>query len=593
MYVQFLPDTWEALNALQEAIDAFEGEENPIEDNDPYLFHYPLHKEVLQEGLYYHDPSIPVDQPSYHYAVVKPDFSIPAGVTAVILAELVNVPYNTYIMAEAFRRVGATYYDVQGGVMSTCTPSCPNYPQCFNPVIDCNSGGVEPLPVPCEPSVSLAGCPQLFIPTPLTPINPLTNSCGCVINETLNQPSGCVQVEDTQLGWEGVRRLKVYVKDLYFFGRETWTSHEGCWRINYSYFGGIHPYLDWYNNKISFRAMRGFDYTQLGHRLKQDCGTHGGGVYNDFQVQHPSFGDNSSIRRTFWAASAGLNAYYEFNSYANGEGIGTAHGADVLSVWLLNDASGAGAAPMLKDLGRNTTTGNALNAGVAFIGAIFLPLGTYISPSIQANMPDMIYNYGIAGLTSDDMKETYYHEYAHVAHYRGLPTADRYGYWLSNILRIITNSDTGDNPPYGSPTTTGAGRTAIMESWATHVGLIFADKQYGINNRRSVLAQTANEKQGERFIYRGLERFNPNSASLDAWIPDGVYWDLFDDSTHNVTYGIIDRVTDNVQGVSNANMFRAITQNAPTDVLAVRDAIRAGYPNKAVQIDSLYIEYGY
>ncbi len=106
LYVQFLPDSWEALNALQAAIDAFEGENNPIEENDPYLFNYPIHYEVVQQGIYHHDPAIAADQPSYHYAVVKPDFQVPAGVTAITLAELVHVPYNTYIMAEAFRRVG-------------------------------------------------------------------------------------------------------------------------------------------------------------------------------------------------------------------------------------------------------------------------------------------------------------------------------------------------------------------------------------------------------------------------------------------------------------------------------------------------------
>ena len=76
-------------------------------------------------------------------------------------------------------------------------------------------------------------------------------------------------------------------------------------------------------------------------------------------------------------------------------------------------------------------------------------------------------------------------------------------------------------------------------------------------------------------------------------MPDGVYWDLLDDSTHNVAYDIIDPVIDNVDGITNSDMFTAITQNAPTDVLTVRDAIKANYPNKAIYIDSLYLEYGY
>ncbi len=394
--------------------------------------------------------------------------------------------------------------------MTTCTPTCPNYPQCFDPTVDCNSGGVEPLAVPCAPNTTWHHCSQIFIPTPLNPVGGgTTNSCGCYMNDEQNKPSGCIQVRDTQfpvgLDYQGVRRLKVYVKDLYFFGRETWTNHEGCWLIDHRYFGGIHPWIDWYNSNISFRAMRGFDYTQLGHHLKQNCGTHGGGIYNDFQVQHISFADNSSIRRTFWVASTSMNAFYEFNGYANAEGIGTAHGANALSFWLLNGDAGSAAAPMLKHLQTNTSLGNVVGTSINLIGSLFLPLGGYIAPTIAANLPDVLYNYGISGLRSDGLKELCYHELAHVSHYRGLPAADRDNYWWANILRIVSNDQLGDNPPYGSANTTGAGRTAIMESWASHIGSLFADKQYGVKNSFSASAlSTRCRKQVRRFIYRRI-----------------------------------------------------------------------------------------
>lgn len=40
-------------------------------------------------------------------------------------------------------------------------------------------------------------------------------------------------------------------------------------------------------------------------------------------------------------------------------------------------------------------------------------------------------------------------------------------------------------------------------------------------------------------------------------------------------------------------MFRAITQNAPTEIITVRNAIKNNYPSSNVEIDALVLEYGY
>lgn len=40
-------------------------------------------------------------------------------------------------------------------------------------------------------------------------------------------------------------------------------------------------------------------------------------------------------------------------------------------------------------------------------------------------------------------------------------------------------------------------------------------------------------------------------------------------------------------------MFRAITQNAPTEIVTVRDAIKNNYQNSSVDIDILFADYGY
>lgn len=160
----------------------------------------------------------------------------------------------------------------------------------------------------------------------------------------------------------------------------------------------------------------------------------------------------------------------------------------------------------------------------------------------------------------------------------------------------MSNEYNGDNSPYGSPETIGAGKTAVIEAWGEHVGLLFADKQYGINCFLSSLQNTPEDKEISRYIYRtsGLEQFDPNSGGADAWIPEGVFWDLLDNNIHNQAPLLVpDPIIDNVQGISNADIFSAITQNAPTEIFIVRDAIKASHSSSSTQIDALFLEYGY
>jgi hypothetical protein len=218
-------------------------------------------------------------------------------------------------------------------------------------------------------------------------------------------------------------------------------------------------------------------------------------------------------------------------------------------------------------------------------------------PSIRHYLPDVIFSYGSSNLRSDNMKVTYYHEYAHVAHYRGLPSSTRHSYWTDNIVRILDNVTNNDNPPYGSATTAGAGRTAIMEAWATHIGLLFADMEYGEECELSRRNTRSEDKTRARYIYRstfGLETFDPNSGNANAWMPDGIFWDLWDDKVHNrAPLYVSEPVRDNIQGVSNQLMFNAITQGTPTELVTVKNTLKSSWNGNTAEIDSLFLEYGY
>ena len=73
LYVRFLPKSGEDYELLSSL---------GVEMAD-----HPLDYEIIQEGDYYHDPSIPEGEITWQYAVVPPDFDFPAGISHEILEE--------------------------------------------------------------------------------------------------------------------------------------------------------------------------------------------------------------------------------------------------------------------------------------------------------------------------------------------------------------------------------------------------------------------------------------------------------------------------------------------------------------------------
>ena len=72
-YVRFLPES--------------EEEFNRIADMGVELLDYPMDREILKDGDYYHDPSLPDGAITWQYAVVPSDFDFPQGIRYEILDE--------------------------------------------------------------------------------------------------------------------------------------------------------------------------------------------------------------------------------------------------------------------------------------------------------------------------------------------------------------------------------------------------------------------------------------------------------------------------------------------------------------------------
>ena len=70
-YVRFLPKDTVQLNILADL---------GVETLD-----HPMDREILTDGDYYHDPSVPEGEITWQYAVVPPDFAFPDGIRHEIL----------------------------------------------------------------------------------------------------------------------------------------------------------------------------------------------------------------------------------------------------------------------------------------------------------------------------------------------------------------------------------------------------------------------------------------------------------------------------------------------------------------------------
>ena len=607
LYVRFEPKNLGELVQLEAAVAGFEFEGNPVGDNDPFLVDHPLDREVLVYGDYYVDPTVPSGEIPPYYGVVKPDFQVPTGMTYTILEELVLAPYASFLTMEAHRRVGLDYVGHAGQPLELCGPECPNYPACLQADVPCAGGTIHPLPVPCDPTLGYfphcSNSGWSGLPDPPAPPTTQPNDCGCYINTDPLRPSGCIQVEDTQLGWEPVRQVEIQVQH-WFRCSVVRSSHLGCWRVQEAYPNGFQGQVLWRNRWATMRLLRVGDPYHYGLVVAQNLGNFRGGNYNDIRIQHRRYGANSDVRKAHWIASTAMNALFEYNGYAHSsrENIGyTPTGMDVL---LVNASTGGAAAPMLGKLQEGgfmhidlstIDLAGGLSLSTRLVAQGFLGIVASIAlQRLVAHAPDVVLGYGPydGTTTSDVIKATLYHEYAHTAHYQGLPSAARAPYWSSNIDWIVDNTQNGTNPPYGNyDGSVDAERCAIIELWGFHMGWYLADLQYGENCVASSFFSDQDRIEAARFIYRRAEEFDPNDGRSNSWIPQGLPFDLLDGIAHLSNPNIVDPVNDQIQGVTNQQIFRAITTNTPETMNEFKRTIKSY--QRSPLVDSLFAEYNY
>ena len=541
------------------------------------FYDYPLEYEVLQMGEYYQDPSIPSDQPTFLYAVIKPDVYIP--VANEVVAKL-HLPQDENLILEAFRITGNDKGDISYAIKD-------NNP----PITSVGYDGGSTSSTPSEPS----SCG----------IN--SGPCNCSAPSEQRRPSGCISVVDDALNTnEGVRRVKVILKDSWFTENETFTSDRGCYEINSKYRGKACMWVKFKSSRTTVRGLRGARVWEYALAVKDYVGTLYGPDFRNNNVVYSHVTADDNRGKLYWYAATANNALHEFDEMSNCFGLTTTH--NDLDILLTNYA-GAAATPMLDKI----FDGNPLIAAwaVGFVAGPICNLFNYIpifgaplyivcaSLSVMAAVfaPDIVYNYGDegTGFRSDRVKNTFYHEYAHAAHYRGIRSESRDEYWMNNIIFIVGASEGAQNPYGSNRNRPGADRCAVVEAWGNHIGDTFSDVKYGINHSLAGAGSSSAFRESRRHIFQ-LEQFNPNDLTNGSrWLPEGLGHDLIDNNALNPS-GVTDPIADNMQGFTTSQYFQSMINGIPSEspnTLRFRLTNMTPSGQNPAEVGNIFTRYGW
>ncbi|MGB0177945.1 MAG: hypothetical protein ACPF9D_12320, partial [Owenweeksia sp.] len=396
---------------------------------------------------------------------------------------------------------------------------------------------------------------------------------GCYKPYDQSRPAGVIEVNDSELGFRPVRRCKVIFKDNWFTEEEVWTNDQGCFKASGSYTNHIRMWVKFKNARAGIRsaAVGGRSVFEWMGPVKDYVGKfdEDDAPVNALRVRYMDGGGNGSKAHQYWAAATVLNTVSEFHDFA-------AHDAIFTPPHDLNMYMGRnhtfGYALMARKINSlsytnylmsNTTTGNW--AAAASVVVPFTGLGVIGTLSL---MPDVYI--GIDYTQSDRLKQLIFHELAHASHFQLVGST----YWQA-LAALLIEHDDENGQPYGDGTYADAGRVALAESWAEHIGDIYAHRIYGPSTSLIPTGRTY-ERQIELTIMRS------------TFIPDGLHHDLND--IGELAVGIVD----NVEGFTYEQMYFSLG-NGTLTLQQYQDNLINNYlgltPNTINQVNDLFNSY--
>lgn len=596
LYVRFKPANIDQLYQLDSVLDA----------RGLVMFDQPMDYHVVQQGDYYQDPSIPMEEITWMYAVVPPNFTFPSGIQYEQLAAL-HIPTSIAVEAEAERLAGlnADGDDYAGGIIP------PDYSQASAG----KEGDIVPNGGSCLPGYHWDdvlrrcvpdNCPEGYhwdeiqkkcMPNPIPP------------SPVAFPPRGRITVFDTQLtpGARPLRNVKIVAK-RWFKVRTTTTDNNGNFDIARDFRNKVNIKVVMENQFASVRGIRGVRVWQMFYPVETSIGIYKNEEISSIDFTFNQTDDVNSSGNRIWAAATTMNAIQEHRDYASQFGFAAAPAS--LNVYLTNwgMTEGLASTPLFNRRFAANIPASFINtylvANVA--GSVAGGLGALFAVFARANI-DMAIDYHIARdrFTSDWLKETVYHEMSHASHFSGAGN-NWYTDFVNAELAEIIRHPSGPFNPYGDGTTDESPIIALGEGWTYHMGHFLIDQQYGLNTIDAF-------EQGFRYrnsdILQGgfvvastglnthinlLEDFSPRRTNDPFhWIPTGLMHDLMDNRNDLSAFPIRVPLDDQVTGYSIGQLFNALNGDITTLQAYRERLLNQNGNNQAAGVNTIFSFYGY
>src|SRR5690348_11923031 len=571
LYVRFKP-TVDQLASL-----------DSIMDSQGYdLFDEPMDYQIISEGDYYQDPSIPDSLPTWQYAVVTPNFVPPSGITYQVLAQI-HIPPDDYTAieteAENIAGGGGQQAQVQGGgSVSPYVPQCgPGYHWDYT-LLKCvpnncpagyhwDNGQAKCVPNTCPSGYYWDNTSNSCLPYNTNPPPPAPDAA---------IPAGYIKVNDTQLSatqtfQDGlpVRKARVVAK-RWFKIQRVYTDDNGYFACTVRFKHKVKIITKFKNDDARIYGIRGVRLWQMIFPVKKVLGIYSGDKSNIQFIFNPTSSISSKGNR-YWVAATTQNIVQEHKAYASQFGFSVA--PDHLNIYLTNWGltEGLSSTPLFHKRYGKDMPASFFNTFLVAAPTYVVAGGLAACAAIFARVNvDMAINYrtNINSFKSDWIKELIYHELSHASQYSKVGT-NWYSQFVNAELAEIVKFPSGKYNPYGDGGSSNSPIIALGEGWAYHMGHYLADQRYGVN------ASCANE--GQQYSYCPnpndippltkyphidvLEYFFPNYSSDNfRWIPKGLMEDLMD--TGEPSYYTL--VNDQVSGITISQLFAALQSDVTT-----------------------------
>jgi hypothetical protein len=528
LYVKFTPSSMDDILKL--------------ELSDAEFTDYPLEYEVITMGDYYQD----IVEGSYPtlYAVVAPNFEFPP-VQYEIIDELYLTTNDPLLIYECFsltnnlsrfqdyipNNTGMTINDVSDDVIGMV----PNMPDCgtgFTAVL------VNVNPDPNSPPIWEWKC--------VSPPPPPTNQYDCIPIENERFPAGTVLVEDTQLGYKGVKRVKVIIRNQWYLQKSTWTNDNGCWFIKKEHYGKLKIYVKFKSSRCRIRGTQNkFAASwQWITTVKDYVGQIPGPNYNfnNTIIKYHMWTKQGSAEHIYWGAATVNNALHESHLYMRNDGINTPPNSIDIYVGRNNTY---GYALMNTQYYVGYLISSTLSQSTYFLGPFGYLVGAIGATSAVIYLPDVYI--GIDFNKSDKQKSLAYHEFAHTSHYDQVGFA----YWTGLVNESILANGHGNQYSYPRD------KLELCESWAEFLGgMTYTHKTYG-----------AKDSFDPNSFYDWEDYVEHSWNESPNHIPIGLHHDLTDVGEMGISYNqaypwaTTNSISDNVSGISINTMFQALNSN--------------------------------